>query len=178
MPIPMMLTPAAVTLFTTFLRCSSISERGPVPAGAPSDRTIITFADSEGKSKGYGFVHYETMEMAQNAIASVNNMLLNERQVFVGLHVSRKERQTKMDEMKSMVSLAALCPTPLVEMMKYATCYLTQLFDDNDFCHEKNYVTFFLISLLWAKDVFCNDGKRMGERIRRPEQTPHPPVPL
>jgi len=54
------------------------------------------------RSKGYGFVHYETMEMAENAISSVNGMLLNDRQVFVGLHVSRKERESKLEEQRSM----------------------------------------------------------------------------
>lgn len=53
-------------------------------------------------SKGYGFVHYETMEMAENAISSVNGMLLNDRQVFVGLHVSRKERESKIEEQRAM----------------------------------------------------------------------------
>ncbi len=54
------------------------------------------------KSKGYGFVHYETMEMAENAIKVVDGMLLNGVQVFVGLHVSRKERETKLEEEKAM----------------------------------------------------------------------------
>jgi polyadenylate-binding protein len=52
-------------------------------------------------SKGHGFVHYETMEQAEAAIKAVNGMLLNDRQVFVGLHVSRKERESKLEEMKS-----------------------------------------------------------------------------
>lgn len=37
--------------------------------------------DEEGKSKGYGFVHYETEEAADNAIKHVNGMLLNDRKV-------------------------------------------------------------------------------------------------
>ncbi|KAF9363084.1 Protein phosphatase PP2A regulatory subunit B [Mortierella sp. NVP85] len=52
-------------------------------------------------SKGYGFVHYETHEAAENAIKHVNGMLLNDKKVYVGHHVSRKERQSKVEEMKS-----------------------------------------------------------------------------
>ncbi|KIY72154.1 polyadenylate binding protein [Cylindrobasidium torrendii FP15055 ss-10] len=57
--------------------------------------------DDQGRSKGYGFVHYETAEAADNAIKSVNGMLLNDKKVYVGHHISRKERQSKIDEMKS-----------------------------------------------------------------------------
>lgn len=37
--------------------------------------------DEQGNSKGYGFVHYETLEAAESAIKSVNGMLLNDRKV-------------------------------------------------------------------------------------------------
>jgi polyadenylate-binding protein len=57
--------------------------------------------DEQGRSKGYGFVHYETAEAADSAIAAVNGMLLNDKKVFVGHHISRKERQSKLDEMKA-----------------------------------------------------------------------------
>ncbi|KAJ3403036.1 Protein phosphatase PP2A regulatory subunit B, partial [Chytriomyces hyalinus] len=56
--------------------------------------------DESGNSKGYGFVHYETLESAESAIKHVNGMLLNDKQVFVGLHVARKERQSKIDELR------------------------------------------------------------------------------
>lgn len=48
--------------------------------------------DEHGASRGYGFVHYETAEAADNAIRSVNGMLLNDKKVFVGHHISRKVR--------------------------------------------------------------------------------------
>ncbi|PVU94380.1 hypothetical protein BB561_002600 [Smittium simulii] len=57
--------------------------------------------DAEGKSLGYGFVHYENREASDNAISSVNGMLLNEKQVFVGYHVSRKDRLSKAEEMRN-----------------------------------------------------------------------------
>ena len=57
--------------------------------------------DEFGNSKGYGFVHYETGEAATQAIKHVNGMLLNEKKVFVGHHVARKDRESKFEEMKA-----------------------------------------------------------------------------
>ncbi|KAI0647080.1 polyadenylate binding protein [Trametes meyenii] len=57
--------------------------------------------DEHGRSKGYGFVHYETAEAAETAIKAVNGMLLNDKKVYVGHHISRKERQSKIEEMKA-----------------------------------------------------------------------------
>lgn len=57
-------------------------------------------ADESG-SKGYGFVHFETKEAAEQAIAKVNGMLLNDKKVYVGHHVSRKERVSKIEELKA-----------------------------------------------------------------------------
>ena len=57
--------------------------------------------DEQGNSKGYGFVHYETDEAAQQAIKHVNGMLLNEKKVFVGHHIPKKDRQSKFEEMKA-----------------------------------------------------------------------------
>jgi len=37
--------------------------------------------DEEGNSKGYGFVHFDTEEAAENAIGKVNGMLLNDKKV-------------------------------------------------------------------------------------------------
>ncbi|KAI9257704.1 hypothetical protein BY458DRAFT_535209 [Sporodiniella umbellata] len=51
--------------------------------------------DDGGNSKGYGFVHYETQESAESAIKNVNGMLLNDRKVFVGHHLSKRERESQ-----------------------------------------------------------------------------------
>ena len=57
--------------------------------------------DEQGNSRGYGFVHYETAEAANQAIKSVNGMLLNEKKVFVGHHIPKKDRMSKFEEMKA-----------------------------------------------------------------------------
>lgn len=57
--------------------------------------------DDQGNSKGYGFVHYETAEAANNAIKHVNGMLLNEKKVYVGHHIPKKDRMSKFEEMKA-----------------------------------------------------------------------------
>lgn len=57
--------------------------------------------DEAGNSKGYGFVHYETAEAATQAIKQVNGMLLNDKKVFVGHHIAKKDRQSKFEEMKA-----------------------------------------------------------------------------
>lgn len=54
--------------------------------------------DGKGMSRGYGFVHYETKEAAQEAIAKVNGMMLNDKKVFVGEFMSKKERLEKLGD--------------------------------------------------------------------------------
>lgn len=48
--------------------------------------------DDAGQSKGFGFVHFETQEAADNAINKVNGMLLADKKVFVGRFMSRNQR--------------------------------------------------------------------------------------
>ena len=54
--------------------------------------------DSDGSSKGYGFVDFESENDANVAIQKVNGMLLNDKKVFVGRFVSRKEREKELGE--------------------------------------------------------------------------------
>ena len=49
----------------------------------------------DGNSKGYGFVHFDTEEAAEDAIAKVNGMLLNDKKVYATKWMSRRERQEK-----------------------------------------------------------------------------------
>ncbi|KAB1200097.1 Polyadenylate-binding protein 5 [Morella rubra] len=48
--------------------------------------------DSNGQSKGYGYVQFDNEESAQNAIKHLNGMLINDKKVYVGLFVRRQER--------------------------------------------------------------------------------------
>ncbi|AQZ09235.1 PAB1 (YER165W) [Zygosaccharomyces parabailii] len=57
--------------------------------------------DESGKSKGFGFVHFENDEIAKEAIDAINGMLLNGQEVYVAPHVSRKDRQSKLEEAKA-----------------------------------------------------------------------------
>ncbi|KAJ7215826.1 isoprenoid synthase domain-containing protein [Mycena pura] len=65
-------------------------------------RELDCRTDEHGIYKGYGFVHYETAEAADSAIKAVNGMLLNDK--YVGHHISRKEQQSKLDEMKAQLT--------------------------------------------------------------------------
>ncbi|KAK1276178.1 Polyadenylate-binding protein 2 [Acorus gramineus] len=56
--------------------------------------------DHSGQSKGYGFVQFEQEEAAQNAIAKLNGMLLNDKQVFVGPFVRKQERDNATNKIK------------------------------------------------------------------------------
>lgn len=58
-------------------------------------------AMDNGESKGYGFVHYETQEAAEGAIKAVNGMLLNDRKVYVGFHVPKRDRLANLSELKA-----------------------------------------------------------------------------
>jgi hypothetical protein len=50
-------------------------------------------ADSNGESKGYGFVHYDSDEAANKAIARVNGMNLAGKTVYVAPFVPKQARQ-------------------------------------------------------------------------------------
>eukprot|EP00270_Netrium_digitus_P018202 TRINITY_DN687_c0_g1_i1.p1 TRINITY_DN687_c0_g1~~TRINITY_DN687_c0_g1_i1.p1 ORF type:complete len:681 (-),score=247.77 TRINITY_DN687_c0_g1_i1:121-2163(-) len=49
-------------------------------------------ATQDGKSKGYGFVHFETEEAANLAIEKVNGMLLEGKKVYVGKFQKKADR--------------------------------------------------------------------------------------
>jgi len=49
--------------------------------------------DEEGRSKGYGFVHYETEEAAETAIDKVDGKMLKDKIVYVGKFKRKAERE-------------------------------------------------------------------------------------
>ena len=48
--------------------------------------------DDAGESKGYGYVHYETAEAAQEAIQKINGHMLEDKEVYVGTFLRRQDR--------------------------------------------------------------------------------------
>ncbi|XP_059631499.1 polyadenylate-binding protein 3-like [Cornus florida] len=48
--------------------------------------------DGNGKSKGYGFVQFDQEEAAQNAIKQLHGMLINDKQVYLGIFVRHQDR--------------------------------------------------------------------------------------
>jgi len=48
--------------------------------------------DEKGVSKGYGYVHYETAEAAQEAIKKINGYMLEDKEVFVGTFIRGADR--------------------------------------------------------------------------------------
>jgi len=61
-----------------------------IPFGNILSCKVVT--DENGVSRGYGFVHYERQEEADQAISAVNNKLLEGKQVFVGQFIPKKEK--------------------------------------------------------------------------------------
>eukprot|EP01018_Ginkgo_biloba_P021628 Gb_11804 [translate_table: standard] len=57
-------------------------------------------ATQDGKSKGYGFVHFETEEAAMTAIEKVNGMMMEGKQVYVGKFMKRNERTGSAADLK------------------------------------------------------------------------------
>lgn len=53
--------------------------------------------DETGASKGYGYVHFETAEAAQDAISKFNGTLIEDVEVSVGAFVRRQDRAGQAD---------------------------------------------------------------------------------
>lgn len=93
-------------------------------------------ADREtGESRGYGFVHYETQEAADEAIEKVNGMLLKDQKVFVGHFKTKAERVDDISKnaanftnlfVKNFPSdMSEVCPAPTVSLDIVSVSVLT-----------------------------------------------------
>lgn len=54
--------------------------------------------DDQGRSLGFGFVHYETEEAGKHAIEKVNNMQIGAKCVFVGPFLKKNERSSNKED--------------------------------------------------------------------------------
>ncbi|WAR16311.1 PABP4-like protein [Mya arenaria] len=101
-------------------------------------------SDEHG-SRGYGFVHFETEEAARNAIEKVNGMLLNQKKVFVGRFMNRRERLEQMGD----------------KMKKFNNVYIKNFSEDID---DEGLKTWFepYGKIISAKVMIGYDGKRRG----------------
>ncbi|CDO93337.1 unnamed protein product [Kluyveromyces dobzhanskii CBS 2104] len=57
--------------------------------------------DENGNSRGFGFVHFKEESDASDAIEAVNGMLMNGLEVYVAMHVPKKDRISKLEEAKA-----------------------------------------------------------------------------
>eukprot|EP01071_Lankesteria_metandrocarpae_P006890 Lankesteria_metandrocarpae@DN4516_c1_g1_i1.p1 len=67
--------------------------------------------DESGKSRGFGFVHYESDEHAQTAVHKVNGMQIGTKTVYVGPFKKRCERRSNADEVYTNVYIKNIPPT-------------------------------------------------------------------
>jgi len=96
-------------------------------------------------SKGYGFVHFETEEAARQSIEKVNGMLLNDKKVYVGRFIPRKERVIQMGD----------------KHRKYNNVYIKNFGEELD--DEKLRTMFELYGkIISAKVMFDVNGKSRG----------------
>lgn len=67
--------------------------------------------DETGKSKGYGFVHFETDEAARSAVKNVNGMKIGNKIVYVGPFCKKTERQSGKAEFFTNLYVRSFPPT-------------------------------------------------------------------
>lgn len=61
--------------------------------------------DDQGRSKGYGFVHYETEEAAETAIEKVDGKMLKDKIVYVGKFKRKAEREEDVTSEKKYTNI-------------------------------------------------------------------------
>jgi len=66
--------------------------------------------DATGQSKGFGFVHFENAESADNAIKTVNDKILGTKRVYVGKFVTKKDRLKQKEQVWTNVFVKDIDP--------------------------------------------------------------------
>jgi polyadenylate-binding protein len=60
--------------------------------------SIMIAADTDGKTKGFGFINYESVEQANAAVETYNNYEMGEKKIFVARAQKREEREKELRE--------------------------------------------------------------------------------
>jgi polyadenylate-binding protein len=84
--------------------------------------------DDDGKSHGYGFVHYETEESAQEAIDKLNGTKLGNRELQVALFKKKAEREREEEKVFRVVFLKNVSQDADEESIKKAVPGIETLF--------------------------------------------------
>eukprot|EP01126_Amoeba_proteus_P047578 TRINITY_DN5438_c0_g2_i3.p1 TRINITY_DN5438_c0_g2~~TRINITY_DN5438_c0_g2_i3.p1 ORF type:complete len:609 (-),score=102.86 TRINITY_DN5438_c0_g2_i3:121-1947(-) len=67
--------------------------------------------DDQGRSKGYGFVHFENQQSAESAVAHVHDHILLSKKVFVGPFIPRKVRSQQLEKSWTNVFIKDIDPS-------------------------------------------------------------------
>jgi len=102
----------------------------------------------KGNSKSFGFVHFENSDCAGSAIATVNGMILESKQVYVGFFVPKKERIKLKEASWTNVYVKNLAPEAVEEdlMENFSqfgsvnSCVV--MFDENGVSRKFGFVNF------------------------------------
>lgn len=105
--------------------------------------------DSEGSSRGFGFIHYETQEAADSAIEKVNGKRLRETTVYVGPFRSKTERLEEISKLET----------------EYTNLYIKNLPEDID--EEKLNAMFEKYGQITSRKIATQKGEEEnGEKSR------------
>jgi len=89
-------------------------------------KSFIVMKDGEGKSKGFGFVNFETAEDAEKAVIGLHEKEINGKNVFVGRAQKKSERESELRAKFEQIKME--------HMTKYqgVNLYIKNLDDDID----------------------------------------------
>nr|CAN65531.1 hypothetical protein VITISV_039630 [Vitis vinifera] len=66
--------------------------------------TVVIMKDGNGKSRGFGFVNFESPDEAKKAVEALNGAMLGSKKLFVGRAQKKAERQELLKHEKEMVN--------------------------------------------------------------------------